>query len=160
MRNVSVPQVPDAPHRRLVRKESCKPQSSWTPPPPRALQVPAQGCFSGAGQVAREPVRGEACRGQNGRVNCAGAGGEALLFRGLNTLRLSAREQRLLRSKATATQARISTARPLGQFFLPSAARCLEFIPGDHHCLFLEPFPGKTNSGMEGCCLNPPSAVR
>lgn len=30
-----MPQVPDAPHRRLVRKESCKPQSSWTPPPPQ-----------------------------------------------------------------------------------------------------------------------------
>lgn len=29
----------------------------------------------------------------------------------------------------------------------PAAARCLEAVPGDHGCLFLEPFPRRTASG-------------
>lgn len=47
-----------------------------------------------------------------------------------------------VRFKATASQTCGSIAQSSGPFFLLSAARCREFIPGEHSCcLFLDPFP-------------------
>lgn len=114
---------------------SCKPQSSWT----------RHSHPQGLARCERKDAVAKAVQGRER----SGQTGRELRMRGPPTCSLvegrrprhPVGAQSRCQGPRPATRTHPPTAQPWGRLFLLSAWSCLEFIPGDHRCLFLQPYP-------------------